>query len=353
MPPASPPRSAADRLLDVLAAFDLHHPALSLTEISRRAGLPLATTHRLVGELTGVGRAGARRGRPLPDRPAAVGGRRARPARPGPAGDRHAVPGGPLRGHPRERPARRARRAEVIYVERIAGRVGRRRAQPGRRPVAGARDRRRPRAARPRRRRSCRNSYLPAPADRVHRRTPSTDPARLRRDARGGTAGRLRDQRPSGRPSTRCRSPHPYAGRAATWSRRCPSSCRPRHRRRRALVPAVRSRRAASPARWAGSPAAPHPPPRRNGAFRHMEDGCRGATPVPMLVLCQPSRTDGSAMTPSPATSGTSPPTADEVGGDLLARTILGEPIVFYRTEEPARPSRSPTAACTAGSRCR
>ncbi|MCG5219301.1 IclR family transcriptional regulator [Streptosporangium sp. KLBMP 9127] len=52
MPPATPPRSAADRLLDVLAAFDLHHPALSLTEIGRRADLPLATTHRLVGALT-------------------------------------------------------------------------------------------------------------------------------------------------------------------------------------------------------------------------------------------------------------------------------------------------------------
>nr|WP_214662144.1 IclR family transcriptional regulator [Streptomyces polyasparticus] len=39
-------------MLDVLAAFDHEHPALSLTEIGRRAGLPLATAHRLAGVLT-------------------------------------------------------------------------------------------------------------------------------------------------------------------------------------------------------------------------------------------------------------------------------------------------------------
>ncbi|MEU6350989.1 IclR family transcriptional regulator [Streptomyces sp. NPDC047072] len=44
-------RSAPDRLLSVLAAFDHDHPALSLTDISRRAGLSLTTTHRLVGAL--------------------------------------------------------------------------------------------------------------------------------------------------------------------------------------------------------------------------------------------------------------------------------------------------------------
>ncbi|MGC5566243.1 IclR family transcriptional regulator [Streptomyces sp. FR-108] len=43
--------SATDRLLAVLAAFDHDHPALSLTEISRRAGLSLTTAHRLVGAL--------------------------------------------------------------------------------------------------------------------------------------------------------------------------------------------------------------------------------------------------------------------------------------------------------------
>ncbi|CAL9628781.1 IclR family transcriptional regulator [Streptomyces sp. NPDC057794] len=45
-------RTASGRLLSVLAAFDHEHPALSLTDISRRAGLSLTTTHRLVGALT-------------------------------------------------------------------------------------------------------------------------------------------------------------------------------------------------------------------------------------------------------------------------------------------------------------
>lgn len=44
--------SAPERLLAVLAAFDHEHPALSLTDISRRAGLTLTTAHRLVGALT-------------------------------------------------------------------------------------------------------------------------------------------------------------------------------------------------------------------------------------------------------------------------------------------------------------
>ncbi|WP_020135549.1 IclR family transcriptional regulator [Streptomyces sp. 351MFTsu5.1] len=44
--------TAPDRLLSVLAAFDHDHPALSLTDISRRAGLTLTTAHRLVGALT-------------------------------------------------------------------------------------------------------------------------------------------------------------------------------------------------------------------------------------------------------------------------------------------------------------
>ncbi|MEU3979020.1 IclR family transcriptional regulator [Streptomyces sp. NPDC026672] len=48
-------RSAPDRLLSVLAAFDHGHPALSLTDISRRAGLTLSTAHRLVGALTAWG----------------------------------------------------------------------------------------------------------------------------------------------------------------------------------------------------------------------------------------------------------------------------------------------------------
>ncbi|TDU02422.1 IclR family transcriptional regulator [Streptomyces sp. 846.5] len=45
-------RSAADRLLDVLGAFDQDNQALSLTAIARRAELQLTTAHRLVGALT-------------------------------------------------------------------------------------------------------------------------------------------------------------------------------------------------------------------------------------------------------------------------------------------------------------
>lgn len=45
-------RTAPDRLLSVLAAFDQDHPALTLTDISRRAGLTLTTAHRLVAALT-------------------------------------------------------------------------------------------------------------------------------------------------------------------------------------------------------------------------------------------------------------------------------------------------------------
>ncbi|CAL9372766.1 IclR family transcriptional regulator [Streptomyces sp. NPDC090994] len=50
-----PGRSATDRLLSVLAAFDHEHAALCLTDISRRAGLTLTTAHRLVGALTAWG----------------------------------------------------------------------------------------------------------------------------------------------------------------------------------------------------------------------------------------------------------------------------------------------------------
>jgi len=45
------PSTAAGRALAVLAAFGPEHSLLSLSEISRRTGLSLTTTHRLVGEL--------------------------------------------------------------------------------------------------------------------------------------------------------------------------------------------------------------------------------------------------------------------------------------------------------------
>ncbi|GHF55559.1 DNA-binding IclR family transcriptional regulator [Amycolatopsis bartoniae] len=43
--------SVVDRVLAVLGAFSPDRPALSLSDLSRRAGLPLSTTHRIVGEL--------------------------------------------------------------------------------------------------------------------------------------------------------------------------------------------------------------------------------------------------------------------------------------------------------------
>ncbi|GAA3765856.1 IclR family transcriptional regulator [Microbacterium kribbense] len=44
-------RTAAQRVLAVLEAFDEEHLTLTLSEISRRVGLSLSTAHRLVGEL--------------------------------------------------------------------------------------------------------------------------------------------------------------------------------------------------------------------------------------------------------------------------------------------------------------
>jgi DNA-binding IclR family transcriptional regulator len=41
----------AARVLTILDAFAVERPELTLSEISRRTGLPLPTVHRLVGEL--------------------------------------------------------------------------------------------------------------------------------------------------------------------------------------------------------------------------------------------------------------------------------------------------------------
>jgi len=46
-----PGQSVAARMLRILDAFDLAHPRLTLSEISHRSGLPLATAHRLIKEL--------------------------------------------------------------------------------------------------------------------------------------------------------------------------------------------------------------------------------------------------------------------------------------------------------------
>ena len=47
--------TVAARVLDLLAAFSASHPRLTLSELADRAGLPLSTAHRLVGELTAWG----------------------------------------------------------------------------------------------------------------------------------------------------------------------------------------------------------------------------------------------------------------------------------------------------------
>lgn len=49
------PRSVTARALALVAAFDSEHPTLTLTELSRRTGLALATTHRLARELEAWG----------------------------------------------------------------------------------------------------------------------------------------------------------------------------------------------------------------------------------------------------------------------------------------------------------
>jgi DNA-binding IclR family transcriptional regulator len=48
---SQPGQSVISRALAILDAFDSAHCRLSLSEVSRRSGLPLATTHRFVNEL--------------------------------------------------------------------------------------------------------------------------------------------------------------------------------------------------------------------------------------------------------------------------------------------------------------
>lgn len=54
-PARTPPTSVGARLLGILDVFSADTPLLTLSDISRRTGLALTTTHRLVGELTGWG----------------------------------------------------------------------------------------------------------------------------------------------------------------------------------------------------------------------------------------------------------------------------------------------------------
>ena len=52
---SQPGATVVSRTVALLTAFDESHPRLTLTALARRAGIPLATTHRLVGELTRLG----------------------------------------------------------------------------------------------------------------------------------------------------------------------------------------------------------------------------------------------------------------------------------------------------------
>lgn len=52
---STPGATVASRVLALLGAFDEHHPRLTLTELAGRAGLPVPTAHRLVGELVDWG----------------------------------------------------------------------------------------------------------------------------------------------------------------------------------------------------------------------------------------------------------------------------------------------------------
>jgi DNA-binding IclR family transcriptional regulator len=53
--PAKGGPSVTSRVVDLLDAFTVERPLLTLSELSRRSGLPVSTTHRLVAELTGRG----------------------------------------------------------------------------------------------------------------------------------------------------------------------------------------------------------------------------------------------------------------------------------------------------------
>jgi len=52
---STPGATVVSRTVALLTAFDDTHPRLTLTELARRADLPLPTAHRLVGELAGLG----------------------------------------------------------------------------------------------------------------------------------------------------------------------------------------------------------------------------------------------------------------------------------------------------------
>ncbi|MFC5677048.1 IclR family transcriptional regulator [Aeromicrobium endophyticum] len=52
---SAPGVTVTSRVLALLGAFDEHHRALTLTDLARRAGVPVPTAHRLVAELVAGG----------------------------------------------------------------------------------------------------------------------------------------------------------------------------------------------------------------------------------------------------------------------------------------------------------
>lgn len=240
-------RSAPDRLLSVLAAFDHAHPALSLTDISR---LGRADPHHgaLAGERPDrVGRAGAGRVRDVPRGAAAVGGRGAGPARPGSAPGRVAISGGSLRGHPRERaaggPGRLRGRLHGVAVGAFRGRCP----HPGGCPLAAARHRGRSRPAGAQPARGARG-VLRGPVGGLHRPHPH------RSGAVAPGAGRSTAHRCGGEQSSGHRR-RPVGGRRGARSGR-------RGGRGRVGRRALRRRPGPGPgAAWSGSrPGASHGP---------------------------------------------------------------------------------------------
>ena len=255
--------SVTTRALRVLEAFSPHHRVLGLTDIARRAGLPVSTAHRLVADLAAWGaleraddgryRIGLRLWEVATLAPRGSGSARGGPA----------VPRGPVRGDAPER-ALAVRDGTEALVPGAPVRPGRGGGGvAGRRSAAAARDRGRAGAARARAgrgaggraRRSARAVHQPygdraggaAPAARARcagrgwrsATACSTWPRFGRRagDATPGTAGgravggravhpRRRRLRP-GRPGARRRGVSARAGRADRRQLRAGSSCWP------------------------------------------------------------------------------------------------------------------------------
>ncbi|WRY87033.1 helix-turn-helix domain-containing protein [Streptomyces longwoodensis] len=147
---APPERSVVDRTLSILGAFDRDNRTLSLSDISRRSGLPVATVHRIVNKLHGWGALEIRGGR-LQHRAAPVGDGGPRAAR------LHAGRDGPAPLHrpatadrgrrDRRRPGRPRGRVPHLRLQRPRPRPLRRSGAPG----AAARHRPGPDPAGPRR----------------------------------------------------------------------------------------------------------------------------------------------------------------------------------------------------------